>query len=42
MEGKGYSFENIGAIGRTEVIKITGNIIEAAADIRGNDSAAGW
>lgn len=42
LEAKGYVFANRGAIGRTEIIKISGNTLEAAADIRGNDSAAGW
>ena len=42
LTAKGYTFKDIGAIGRTEVIKITGNGLEAAADIRGNDSAAGF
>lgn len=42
MEQKGYLFNGRGPIGRTEVIKITGKKIEAAADIRGNDSAAGF
>ncbi len=42
LESKGYFFKPIGAIGRTEVIKITPAGIEAAADIRGNDSAAGF
>lgn len=42
LTAKGYTFKNIGAIGRTEVIKITGKGLEAAADIRGNDSAAGF
>lgn len=42
LASKGYLFKTIGAIGRTEVIKITPKGIEAAADIRGNDSAAGF
>ncbi len=42
LTAKGYVFKEVSAIGRTEVIKISGKNIEAAADIRGNDSAAGW
>ncbi len=42
LSAKGYNFRSIGAIGRTEVIKITKDGIEAAADIRGNDSADGF
>lgn len=42
LSAKGYNFKKIGAIGRTEVIKITKDGIEAAADIRGNDSADGF
>ncbi len=42
LEKKGYIFKGRGAIGRTEVIKITSEGIEAAADIRGNDSADGY
>ncbi len=38
----GYIFKERGAIGRTEVIKINNGKIEAAADIRGNDSASGF
>jgi len=38
----GYTFSQRGAIGRTEVIKILNGKMEAAADIRGNDSAAGF
>ncbi len=42
LEAKGYLFTERGAIGRTEIIKIVNGNIEAAADIRGNDSASGW
>ena len=42
LQGKGYNMKEISGIGRTEVIKITGKDKEAAADIRGNDSAAGY
>ena len=42
LEGMGYTFAKRGAIGRTEVIKITNGKMEAAADIRGNDSTAGY
>ena len=42
LSAKGYNFTKQGAIGRTEVIKITKEGIEAAADIRGNDSADGF
>ena len=42
LVSKGYLFKDIGGIGRTEVIKITKDGVEAAADIRGNDSAAGF
>ena len=42
LQAKGYIFNGVGPIGRTEVIKINGTNLEAAADIRGNDSVAGW
>lgn len=42
LEKMGYTFKERGAIGRTEVIKVTNGKLEAAADIRGNDSAAGF
>ncbi|MDQ2751388.1 MAG: gamma-glutamyltransferase [Bacteroidota bacterium] len=42
LSAKGYHFIQEGAIGRTEVIKITKKGVEAAADIRGNDSADGF
>ena len=42
LQAKGYIVKDIDGIGRTEVIKITGKDKEAAADIRGNDSAAGY
>lgn len=42
LAAKGYNAKDIDGIGRTEVIKITGKDKEAAADIRGNDSAAGY
>ena len=42
LEQKGYVFKGREAIGRTEVIKITNAGVEAAADIRGNDSADGF
>lgn len=38
----GYHFKPRGPIGRTEVIKITGDTITAVADSRGDDSAAGY
>lgn len=38
----GYHFKLRGPIGRTEVIKITGDTITAVADSRGDDSAAGY
>jgi gamma-glutamyltranspeptidase/glutathione hydrolase len=41
LEQMGYVLKARGAIGRTEVIKINKGKIEAAADIRGNDSASG-
>lgn len=43
LENMGYKFVERGAIGRTEVIKVTeDNKLDAAADIRGNDSASGY
>ncbi len=42
LSAKGYNFTKEGAIGRTEVIKITKDGVETAADIRGNDSADGF
>ena len=42
LQTKGYSFKERGAIGRTEVIKITPGGIEAVGDNRGDDSAAGY
>ena len=42
LEAKGYTFKERGAIGRTEVIKITPDGIEAVGDDRGDDSAAGY
>ena len=38
----GYAFKQLNAIGRTEVIKIEGDSIEAVGDSRGDDSAAGY
>jgi gamma-glutamyltranspeptidase/glutathione hydrolase len=43
LEKMGYKLRNIGTIGRTELIKILPNgKREVAADIRGNDSVAGY
>jgi gamma-glutamyltranspeptidase / glutathione hydrolase len=43
LETMGYKIEKRGAIGRTEVIKITGkNKLEIAADTRGDDAAEGY
>ncbi len=42
LQKKGYVFKGREAIGRTEVIKVTSAGVEAAADIRGNDSADGF
>lgn len=42
MKKMGYTFQERGSIGRTEVIKITKDSIEAVADGRGDDSAAGY
>ena len=43
LEKMGYKISERGAIGRTEVIKILpGNKMEAVADSRGDDHAAGY
>lgn len=42
LEKMGYKFVNRGAIGRTEVIKVVNGKLQAAADIRGDDSASGF
>lgn len=43
LEQMGYKVSMRGTIGRTEVIKVLPNgTIEAAADTRGDDHAAGW
>jgi gamma-glutamyltranspeptidase/glutathione hydrolase len=42
MGKMGYTFKVRSAIGRTEVIRVTGGMIEAVADSRGDDSAAGY
>jgi gamma-glutamyltranspeptidase / glutathione hydrolase len=43
LEKMGYTFKNVGGIGRTEVIKINNDKVkEAAADIRGDDSVCGF
>lgn len=42
LEKMGYVFTAKEAIGRTEVIRIINGKVEAAADIRGNDSASGY
>lgn len=42
MTDMGYTFKDRGSIGRTEVIRIAGDSIEAVADGRGDDSAAGY
>lgn len=42
LEKMGYKFANRGAIGRTEVIKVVNGKLQAAADIRGDDSASGF
>jgi gamma-glutamyltranspeptidase/glutathione hydrolase len=42
MQKMGYRFKTRSAIGRTEVIRISGGNIEAVADGRGEDSAAGY
>jgi gamma-glutamyltranspeptidase len=40
LQQMGYTIKQRGSIGRTEVIKIDGGIIEAVADGRGDDAAA--
>lgn len=42
MEKMGYRFVQRGAIGRTEVIRISNGNIDAVGDRRGDDSAAGY
>jgi gamma-glutamyltranspeptidase / glutathione hydrolase len=43
LEKRGYHFDSRGPIGRTEVIKVLSDgRIEAVADIRGDDDAAGY
>ncbi|RXK87237.1 gamma-glutamyltransferase [Filimonas effusa] len=42
LRGMGYHIYNRNGIGRTEVIRIKDGIIEAVADGRGEDSAAGY
>ncbi len=42
LKQMGYSIEQRGAIGRTELIKISGGKLETAADKRGDDSVAGF
>jgi gamma-glutamyltranspeptidase/glutathione hydrolase len=43
LEKRGYHFDSRGPIGRTEVIKVLADgRIEAVADIRGDDDAAGY
>ncbi len=42
METMGYKFVERGAIGRTELIRITNGSIEAVGDHRGDDSVAGY
>jgi gamma-glutamyltranspeptidase/glutathione hydrolase len=42
MTAMGYQFKLRGAIGRTEVIRVSGGRLEAVADRRGGDSAAGY
>jgi gamma-glutamyltranspeptidase/glutathione hydrolase len=42
MKAMGYEFKTRGPIGRTEVIRISGGRLEAVADSRGGDSAAGY
>jgi gamma-glutamyltranspeptidase/glutathione hydrolase len=43
LQKMGYAVKTRGSIGRMEVIKILpGKKMEAVADIRGDDSAAGW
>jgi len=42
MQQMGYSFKQVGSIGRTEVIRIGSDSVEAVADHRGDDAAAGY
>ncbi len=42
LEAMGYTFRERSPIGRTEVIRLQGDSIEAVADGRGDDSAAGY
>ncbi|MEX6686557.1 gamma-glutamyltransferase [Danxiaibacter flavus] len=42
LKQMGYTIEQRGAIGRTELIKINGGKLETAADKRGDDSVAGF
>jgi gamma-glutamyltranspeptidase/glutathione hydrolase len=42
LKQMGYKVTRRGSIGRTEVIKIENGKIEAVADSRGNDAAAGY
>ena len=42
METMGYQFHTVGSIGRTEVIRLAGDSVEAVADRRGDDAAAGY
>lgn len=43
LKQMGYKLENVGAIGRTELIKVLDDgKFEAAADIRGDDSVSGY
>ena len=42
LEKMGYTIKERAAIGRVEVIKVVNNQLQAAADKRGDDSAAGW
>jgi gamma-glutamyltranspeptidase/glutathione hydrolase len=42
LSAMGYTIKKVGAIGRTEAIKIDNGMIEAVGDHRGDDSAAGY
>jgi gamma-glutamyltranspeptidase len=42
LQKMGYKIRKTGAIGRTELILINGKKIEAVADKRGADAAAGY
>jgi gamma-glutamyltranspeptidase/glutathione hydrolase len=42
LQNMGYTVIPRGAIGRTEVIRVVNGRMEAVADHRGDDSAAGW